>query len=224
MSLAAILLAVLQREVQITLRSKTEILSPLFFFVLTASLFPLGLGPEPALLRVIAPGVLWVCALLAVLLSLGTLFAPDAAEGLLEQMVLGTLPLSLLALTKALAHWLLTGLPLALLAPLLAMQYGLGGREGALLALSLLLGTPSLSLLGALGAALTLNARGGGVLLSLLILPLAAPVLIFGAGALSADLSGLGAGAHLSLLGALLALLLALAPPATALALRIALE
>ena len=176
------------------------------------------------MLRRIAPGVLWVAALLAAMLSLGRLFAADHQDGTLEQMALSPTPLAVLVSGKVLAHWLTSGLPLVLLAPVLGLQFDLSARALGVLMLSLLLGTPILSLIGAIGAALTLGVRGGGVLLSLLVLPLYIPALIFGAGAVEADLAGLGAGGHLSLLGALLALGLFFAPWAATAALRVALE
>lgn len=224
LGLASILLAVLKREVSLAMRQKGEVLTPLVFFVVIASLFPLGVGPESALLLRMAPGVLWVSALLAAMLSLQRLFAMDYADGSLEQMALSSTPLGLLVLAKALAHFLLSGLPLVLMAPVLGLQFGLDGRALGILMLSLLLGTPTLSLIGSIGAALTLGVRGAGVLLSLLILPLYIPVLIFGAGAVEADAAGLGAGGHLSLLAALLVLSAFFAPLATTAALRISLE
>lgn len=224
LGLVGVLLAVLRREVALAVRQKGEVLTPLVFFVVIASLFPLGIGPESALLLRMAPGVLWVSALLAAMLSLQRLFATDYADGSLEQMVLSGTPLSLLVAAKALAHFLLSGLPLVLMAPVLGLQFGLDSRALGLLMLSLLLGTPTLSLIGAIGAALTLGVRGAGVLLSLLTLPLYIPVLIFGAGAVEADAAGLGANGHLSLLAALLVLSAFFAPLATATALRISLE
>lgn len=220
----AVMLAVLRREVSLALRQKGEVLTPLVFFVVIASLFPLGVGPESALLLRMAPGVLWVSALLAAMLSLQRLFATDYADGSLEQMVLSATPLPMLAAAKALSHFLLSGLPLVLMAPILGLQFGLDGRALGILMLSLLLGTPTLSLIGGIGAALTLGVRGAGVLLSLLVLPLYIPVLIFGAGAVEADAAGLGAGGHLSLLAALLVLSLFFAPFATTAALKISLE
>lgn len=220
----AVMLAVLRREVSLALRQKGEVLTPLVFFVVIASLFPLGVGPESALLLRMAPGVLWVSALLAAMLSLQRLFATDYADGSLEQMVLSPTPLPMLAAAKALSHFLLSGLPLVLMAPILGLQFGLDSRALGILMLSLLLGTPTLSLVGGIGAALTLGVRGAGVLLSLLILPLYIPVLIFGAGAVEADAAGLGAGGHLSLLAALLVLSLFFAPFATTAALKISLE
>ena len=224
MNAGAVMLAVLRREVSLALRQKGEVLTPLVFFVVIASLFPLGVGPESALLLRMAPGVLWVSALLAAMLSLQRLFATDYADGSLEQMVLSATPLPMLAAAKALSHFLLSGLPLVLMAPVLGLQFGLDGRALGILMLSLLLGTPTLSLIGGIGAALTLGVRGAGVLLSLLVLPLYIPVLIFGAGAVGADAAGLGAGGHLSLLAALLVLSLFFAPFATTAALKISLE
>jgi heme exporter protein B len=224
LGMTSVMLAVLKREVAVAMRQKGEVLTPLVFFVVIASLFPLGVGPESALLLRMAPGVLWVSALLAAMLSLQRLFATDYADGSLEQMALSTTPLGLLVVAKALSHFLLSGLPLVLMAPVLGLQFGLDGRALGILMLSLLLGTPTLSLIGSIGAALTLGVRGAGVLLSLLILPLYIPVLIFGAGAVEADAAGMGAGGHLSLLAALLVLSAFFAPLATTTALRISLE
>ncbi len=224
LGLAAVLLAALRRELALAMRQKGEVLTPLVFFVVIASLFPLGVGPESALLLRMAPGVLWVSALLAAMLSLQRMFAMDYVDGSLEQMVLSATPLGMLVAAKALSHFLLSGLPLVLMAPVLGLQFGLEGRALGLLMLTLLLGTPTLSLIGSIGAALTLGVRGAGVLLSLLILPLYIPVLIFGAGAVEADAAGLGIGGHLSLLAALLVLSAFFAPLATTTALRISLE
>ncbi|OGB32010.1 MAG: heme exporter protein CcmB [Burkholderiales bacterium RIFCSPLOWO2_12_FULL_61_40] len=224
LGLASVMLAVLRREVSLAMRQKGEVLTPLVFFVVIASLFPLGIGPESALLLRMAPGVLWVSALLAAMLSLQRLFATDYADGSLEQMALSPTPLGLLVAAKALSHFLLSGLPLVLMAPVLGLQFGLDSQALKILMISLLLGTPTLSLIGSIGAALTLGVRGAGVLLSLLILPLYIPVLIFGAGAVEADAAGLGASGHLSLLAALLVLSLFFAPLATTAALRISLE
>lgn len=217
-------LATVRRDLLLALRRKSEVLTAIFFFVIVVSLFPLGIGPEPALLKKIAPGVLWVAALLATLLGLPRLFAADHLDGTLEQMALSPSPLVVLIAGKILAHWLLCGLPLVLLAPVLGLQFGLDGQTLGILGLSLLLGTPLLSLIGAMGGALTLGVRGGGVLLALLILPLYIPTLIFGAGAVEAQSGGLGVEGHLSLLAALLALAVFFAPWATTAALRIALE
>jgi heme exporter protein B len=199
------MLAVIHRDLLLAMRRKTEVLTALAFFVIVASLFPLGIGPEPALLRKIAPGVLWVCALLATMLGLQRMFAADHADGTLEQMLLSPTPLALLVGGKNVAHWLVCGLPLVLLAPLLGMQFDLDAGGLGVLTLGLLLGTPVLSLI-------------------LLVLPLYIPTLIFGAGAVQAQASGLGAAGHLSLLAALLVVSLFFAPWATTAALRIALE
>lgn len=217
-------LALIRRDLLLVMRRKSEVLTTLFFFVIVTSLFPLGIGPEPTLLRKIAPGVLWVAALLATMLSLQRMFAPDHADGTLEQLAISPTPLVLLVAGKIAAHWLVTGLPLVLIAPVLGIQFDLDADALGVLMLALLLGTPLLSLIGAIGAALTLGVRGGGVLLSLLVLPLYVPALVFGAGAVQAHVSGLGAGGHLSLLAAQLVLALFFAPWATTAALRIALE
>ena len=224
LGLASVMLALMRREFAVALRQKGEVLTPLVFFVVVASLFPLGVGPESALLLRMAPGVLWVSALLAAMLSLQRLFATDYIDGSLEQMALSSTPLGLLVVAKALSHFLLSGLPLVLMAPVLGLQFGPDGRALGILMLTLLLGTPTLSLIGSIGAALTLGVRGAGVLLSLLILPLYIPVLIFGAGAVEADAAGLGFGGHLSLLAALFVLSVFFAPLATTTALRISLE
>jgi heme exporter protein B len=218
------ILAIIRRDLLVAMRSKSEVLTALFFFVIVTSLFPLGIGPEPVLLRKIAPGVLWVAALLATMLGLHRMFAADHADGTLEQMALSPTPLALLVAGKIVSHWLVCGLPLVLMAPILGIQFDLDAGALRVLMLALLLGTPLLSLIGAIGAALTLGVRGGGVLLSLLVLPLYVPALIFGAGAVQAHVAGLDIGGHLSLLAALLALAAFFAPWATTAALRIALE
>lgn len=216
--------AVFQRDVLLAYRRKADVLMSLAFFVLTCALFPLAIGPDPAVLHQIAPGVLWVAALLATLLSLGRLFAHDVGDGTLEQMLLAAEPLPLVVLAKVAAHWVLAGLPLVLLAPVISLQFGLGAGDIVVLTSALALGTPLLSLIGAVGAALTVSARGGSVLLALLVLPLYVPVLIFGAGVVGAQTSPQGVHAHLQLLGGLLLAALALAPWASAVALRISLE
>lgn len=218
------IISIIRRDLLIVMRRKSEVLTALFFFVIVSSLFPLGIGPEPALLRKIAPGVLWVGALLATMLALQRMFAADYADGTLEQMVISPTSLVFLVSGKIVAHWLVSGLPLVLVAPLLGIQFDLDIEAQGVLVLALLLGTPLLSLIGSIGAALTLGVRGGGVLLSLLVLPLYIPTLIFGAGAVEAHISGLGANGHLSLMAALLLLSGFFAPWATAAALRIALE
>jgi heme exporter protein B len=215
---------VIQRDATLAWRGRAGVLSTLFFFVIVVSLFPLGVGPELNVLRTIAPGVVWVAALLASMLSLDRMFSHDYVDGTLEQLLLTPQPLPVVALGKIAAHWLVAGAPLVLMAPVLGLQFDL--PPGALLTLvaSLLLGTPALSLIGAVGAALTLGLRGGGVLVSLLVLPLCIPVLIFGAGAVEASITGASAESHLSLLGALLVVALMFAPWATAAALRISME
>jgi heme exporter protein B len=217
-------LAIVRRDLLLAMRRKSEVFTALFFFIIVISLFPLGIGPEPNLLKKIAPGILWVAALLSTMLSLNRLFATDHADGTLEQLVLSPTPLGLLVAGKIAAHWMTSGLPLVLLAPVLGLQFDLDTSALGILVVALLLGTPLLSLIGAIGAALTLGVRGGGVLLSLLVLPLYVPALIFGAGAVEAHISGLGASGHLSLLAALLALAVFFAPWATTAALRISLE
>lgn len=215
---------VVRRDLLLAMRRRADVLTTLFFFIIVASLFPLGVSPEINMLRAMGPGVLWVAALLASMLSLGRLFSSDYLDGTLEQMLLAPQPLSLLVLGKVAAHWLVSGVPLVLMAPVLGIQYDLSPDALLVLMGSLLLGTPVLSMVGAIGAALTLGLRGGGVLLSLLVLPLYIPVLIFGTGAVDATVSGLGAGAHLSLLGAFLVFSLLFAPWASAAALRISLD
>ncbi len=215
---------VIARELLVVLRSKSDAANSLIFFVVVVSLFPLGIGPETALLRTIAAGVVWVAALLASMLALARLFAADHADGTLEQLVLAPQPLGALVAAKVFAHWLVCGLPLVLIAPLLGLQFGLGGDALLMLVISLLLGTPVLSLLGAVAAALTLGLRGSGVLVPLLVLPLCSPVLIFGAGAVDAAASGFSAGPHLSLLGAYLLPAAFFGPWAAAVAIRISLE
>jgi heme exporter protein B len=216
--------AVFHRDVLQAWRRRADWLTTFFFFIIVVSLFPLGVGPETALLRTMAPGIVWVAALLAAMLSLPRVFGTDFADGTLEQLALAPQPLPFLVLAKVLAHWLLSGVPLALMAPVLALQFGLDGEPVMVLFVALLLGTPCLSLIGAVGAALTLGVRGGGVLIALLVLPLYIPVLIFGAGAVEATVAGTGGSGHLSLLGAGLLVALVLTPWATAAALRVALE
>ncbi|MDR2877962.1 MAG: heme exporter protein CcmB [Chromatiales bacterium] len=216
--------SVLARDLMLAGRRPVDVVTALFFFVIVVSLFPLGIGPEGQILHAIAPGVVWVAALLASMLSLTRLFEADFVDGTLEQMILAPQPLSLIVLGKVSAHWLVTGAPLVLMSPLLGLQFGLSGEALMILALALLLGTPALSFIGALGAALTVGLRGGGALLALLILPLCVPVLIFGAGAVDAAATGMETGAHLSLLGAFLVMALCFGPWVTAAALRIALD
>ena len=216
--------AIIQRDLLLVMRRKSEVLTALFFFVVVTSLFPLGIGADAALLRKIAPGVLWVAALLSTLLGLQRMFAADYMDGALEQLILTPQPLVLLVAGKITAHWLVSGLPLVLLAPIIGIQFDLDASSLYVLMGSLLLGTPVLSLLGSIGAALTLGVRGGSVLMSLLILPLYIPVLIFGAGAVYANSVGLDTSGHFSLLGVLLILALAFVPWVSASALKIAIE
>ena len=215
---------VVTRDLMIVMRNKSDAANTLLFFAIVVSLFPLGVGPETALLRTIAPGVMWVAALLASMLALARLFAADHADGTLEQLALAPHPLGVLVGGKILAHWLVSGLPLLLVAPLLGLQFGLDGDTVLVLVASLALGTPVLSLIGAVAAALTLGLRGSGVLVSLIALPLCVPVLIFGAGAVDAVAGGLTAAPPLSLRGAYLLPGALFGPWAPAVAIRIALE
>jgi heme exporter protein B len=217
-------LAVLLRDLKLASRRRIDSLLPVVFFIVALSLFPLGVGPEPQMLRDIAPGIVWVCALLASMLSVGSLFAGDLADGSLEQLLLAPQPAIAVAAAKSVAHWLLTGLPLIVATPLVGLLFGMSMPALLALVAGLLLGTPILSLLGALGAALTLGLRSGGMLLILIVLPLTTPALIFGAGAVSNVEAGLPAGGHFSLLGALLLATALGAPVATAAALRISTE
>lgn len=212
------------RDMRLAIRHPGETLLVVAFFVLVASLFPLGVGAEPQLLQRIGPGVIWVCALLAAFLSLPGLFASDYADGSLEQMTLSPHPMSGWVCGKIAAHWCATGLPLTVLSPLLGLQYGLGGDTLLALAAALSLGTPVLSLLGAACTALALGARGGGMLLALLALPLFVPVLVFGAGAAEAQASGLSAAPHLSILAAGLIVAAMGLPAAVCAAVRITMD
>jgi heme exporter protein B len=223
-SIVDIVRAVFVRDLRLAIRRRADTFAVLFFFVIVVSLFPLGVGPEPRMLRTMAPGVIWVAALLASMLSLGRLFADDHQDGTLEQLLLSACPLPLVVLAKMAAHWVCSGLALTLVAPLLALQFDLPAESIGVLALALLVGTPLLSLIGAIGAALTVGVRGAGVLLSLLVLPLCIPVLIFGAGAVDAAAAGMPVGGHFSLLGAMLSLALFLSPWAASTALRISME
>ena len=219
-----IFLHVVRRDLLLAMRQKADVLNTLFFFVVVVTLAPLGIGPEPALLRDIAPGVVWVAALLAAILSLPRLFANDFADGTLEQMLLSAEPLSLIVLAKATAHWLSTGVPLTLMAVVFGLLFDLNHSSTAALVGGLALGTPVLSLIGSIGAALTLGLRGGAVLASLLVLPLYIPVLIFGAGAVGAAAAGLSVSAYFLLLGAFFLFAAVLMPWAVAVALRISVE
>jgi heme exporter protein B len=206
------------------MRSKGELAQALAFFIIVVSLFPLAIGPESAVLKRIAAGVVWVCALLAVMLTLPRLFQSDYVDGTLEQLALSPYPLPLLCAGKMLAHWLSTGLPLAVVAPVLGLQFGLDASELLIMVAGLLLGTPILTMLGAIGAALVLGVRGGSILMALLVLPLYVPVLIFGAGAVEASLAGIDAVANLSLLAAMLLFGLVTTPFAAAAAVKISLD
>ena len=222
--MAGAVIGILRRDLILAVRRRTDVLTTLVFFVIVVSLFPLGVGPEMNLLRSMGPGVVWVAALLAAMMSLSHLFAGDYADGTLEQMLLSPHSLTLLVAGKVAAHWLVTGLPLVLISPILGLQYNLSGNAVGVLALSLLLGTPVLSMIGAIGAALTLGLRGSASLLALLILPLYIPVLIFGAGAVDAVSAGTGVEGHLSILAAFLVLAAAFAPWVIASALRVSMD
>ena len=214
----------LTRDIKLAMRSKGELAQALAFFIIVVSLFPLAIGPESAVLKRIAAGVVWVCALLAVMLTLPRLFQSDYVDGTLEQLALSPYPLPLLCAGKMLAHWLTTGLPLAVVAPVLGLQFGLDMSELLIMIAGLLLGTPILTMLGAIGAALVLGVRGGSILMALLVLPLYIPVLIFGAGAVEASLAGVDAMANLSLLAAMLLFGLVTTPFAAAAAVKISLD
>ena len=209
------------RDMRLALRSRHELANPLIFFVLVVTLFPLAVMPTPERLQEMAPGVIWVAALLSVLLSLDRLFKQDYEDGSLDQLMLSPNPLVILVLAKVCAHWLLTGLPLVIIAPLLGVFMALQPESLNVLIWSLLLGTPVLSLIGAIGVSLTVAVNRGGVLLSLIVLPLYIPVLIFGANAIDVASDGMSVRGQLYFLGAVLVLALSLAPLATAIALRI---
>ena len=210
----------LRRDLLLALRNRAEYAVPLLFFVLVITLFPLALGPEPLLLERIAPGIIWVAALLASMLSLESIFRSDFDDGSLEQILLSAHPVGVLVLAKVGAHWLVTGLPLLIVAPLLAEMLGVDARAQPVLLLTILLGTPVLSLVGAIGVALTVGLRKGGIILSLLVLPLYVPVLIFAASAVDNAAQGFDVSAPMYMLLAFLFLSLSLSPWATAAALR----
>ncbi|MBL4830817.1 MAG: heme exporter protein CcmB [Aliivibrio sp.] len=212
---------VVRRELLIAFRRQADVLNPLWFFIIVIALFPLSIGPEPNLLARIAPGVIWVAALLSALLSLERLFRDDFSDGSLEQMMLMPSPLSVLVLAKIIAHWLLTGLPLLIISPLLAVLLSLDWPTFKVIVLTLLLGTPTLSFLGAIGVGLTVGLRKGGVLLSLLILPLYIPVLIFATSAIDAGSLGMAYNGQLALLAAMLMGSATLTPFAVSAALRV---
>jgi heme exporter protein B len=224
MTLSRAFLAIIRRDLVLAFRRRAEMINPLLFFVLVITLFPLGIGAQPNLLQAIAPGVIWVAALLAAMLSLDSLFRSDFDDGSLEQMLLSPHPASLLVLAKVLAHWLVTGLPLLLVAPLLAVFLGLPNHALGVLLLTLLLGTPVLSLIGAIGVALTVGLRRGGMILSLLVLPLYVPVLIFAGNAVQMAAGGLPVDAQISILTSMLLLALVLAPWPTAAALKMSIN
>jgi heme exporter protein B len=222
--LSAAFAAIVRRDLQLGLRRSADSLQPLLFFVIALALFPLGVGPAPEILERIGVGVIWILALLAVMLSLERLYQADAEDGSLDLLAHSVLPLELVALAKCLAHWLTSGLLLVIASPLLAILMQLPGSAIGPLALALLLGTSTLTLIGSVGAALMIGARRGSALLALVVLPLYIPVLIFGVSAVEGALMGLGGRAQLLMLGAMLLAALALAPFATAAALRLALE
>ncbi len=224
LSLFGLLSLVIRRDLVLAMRRRSDVLTTLIFFVMVVSLFPMGVGPELDMLRKMASGVVWVAALLASMLSLGRMFSADYLDGTLEQMLLVPQSLSMLVLGKILAHWMVSGLPLVLMAPILGLQFDMSAEALWVLIAGLLLGTPILSMVGAVGAALTLGLRGGGVLVSLLVLPLCIPVLIFGAGAVEAAITGTSVASNISLLGAILVLALISTPWVTAQALRISME
>ncbi|RUM52032.1 MAG: heme exporter protein CcmB [Methylococcus sp.] len=223
-SLARAFSLLLRRDLVINFRQRSECVNPVLFFVIVVTLFALGTGADRALLLSMAPGVIWVSALLASMLSLESIFRSDFEDGSLEQLLLSAHPVTVLVLAKVTAHWLVTGLPLILVAPLLCILLGLSGEGLETLILTLLIGTPILSLVGAIGVALTVGLRRGGVIISLLVLPLYIPVLIFGTSAVQMSAAGFPVNGQLSMLVALLALALALAPLPTAAALRMSLS
>lgn len=224
LSLIGLLGLVIRRDLLLAMRRRADVLTTLVFFVMVVSLFPLGVGPEPEMLRKMSSGVVWVAALLASMLSLPRMFSADHLDGTLEQMMLAPQSLTALVLGKIVAHWMLSGLPLALIAPVLGLQFDMSSQALWMLVLVLLLGTPVLSMIGAIGAALTLGLRGGGVLVSLLVLPLCIPVLIFGTGAVEAVNSGMSVASNVSFLGAFLLFALVFTPFVAAQALRISME
>ena len=223
-SLSRAFLFLLKRDLILAFRQRSELANPLLFFVIVITLFPLGVGADARLLQVMAPGLIWVAALLAAMLSLDSIFRSDFEDGTLEQLILNAHPVTILVLAKVTAHWLTTGLPLILVAPLLAMMLGLDPDALGVLLLTLLLGTPVLSLVGAIGVALTIGLRKGGVILSLLVLPLYVPVLIFASSAVMTTVSGFSASGQINMLAAFLALAISLAPLPVAAALRMSLS
>jgi heme exporter protein B len=224
LALSDLLFLVIWRDLVLAMRRRADVFTVLVFFMLVVSLFPLGVGPELDMLRKMAPGILWVAALLASMLSMGRLFSADYLDGTLEQIMLAPQSLSVLVLGKMIAHWLVSGFPLVLIAPVLGLQFDMSAQSLLVLMAGLLLGTPILSMIGSIGAALTLGLRGGGVLLSLLVLPLCIPVLIFGTSAVDAVSNGLSVVSNLSLLAALFILALITTPWISVQALRISME
>jgi len=224
MSLTRAFFAIIRRDLVLALRRRSEVANPLLFFVLVITLFPLGIGAQPNLLQAIAPGIIWVSALLAAMLSLDSLFRSDFDDGSLEQILLSSHPTSILVLAKIIAHWSVTGLPLLIVAPLLAIFLGMPTQSIGILLLTLLLGTPVLSLIGAIGVALTVGLRRGGMILSLLVLPLYVPVLIFAGNAVEMAASGLPINAQINILISILFMALVLAPWPTAAALKMSIN
>lgn len=224
MSLSRAFFAVIRRDLVLALRRRSEIANPLLFFILVITLFPLGIGAQPHLLQVIAPGIIWVSALLAAMLSLDSLFRSDFDDGSIEQILLSPHPTTVLVLAKIIAHWLVTGLPLLIVAPLLAVFLGMPNHALGILLLTLLLGTPVLSLIGAIGVALTVGLRRGGMILSLLVLPLYVPVLIFAGNAVQMASGGLPVDAQINILISILLMALVLAPLPVAAALKMSIN
>jgi heme exporter protein B len=216
--------AIIRRDLVLAMRRRSEIANPVLFFILVITLFPLGIGAQPKLLQAIAPGIIWVSALLATMLSLDSLFRSDFDDGSLEQILLSPHPTSILVLGKISAHWLTTGLPLLVVAPLLAVFLGMPNQSLSILLITLLLGTPILSLIGAVGVALTVGLRRGGMILSLLVLPLYVPVLIFASNAVEMAGSGLPVNAQVNILISMLLLALVMAPWPTAAALKMSIN
>ena len=218
-----VLAAIIKRDVKLAFRRRSELMNPLLFLVMVITLFPLGMGPDPERLREIAPAVVWIAALLAAMMSLSHLMRDDFDDGSLELIMVSGASPAMIALAKVAAHWLTTGLPIALLAPILALLYGLDGDAAAILGLTMLLGTPTLSLVGGIAVALTVGLKRGGMFLALLVLPLYIPVLIFATAAVVSTTEGLPAVANILMVAALLVLALTLAPFAIGAALRLSL-
>jgi len=224
MSLTTAFFAVIRRDLILAFRRRAEVANPVFFFILVVTLFPLGIGAQPKLLQAMAPGVIWVSALLAVMLSLDSLFRSDFDDGSLEQMLLSSHPLTVLVFAKIIAHWLVTGLPLLFVAPLLAIFLGLPEQALGTLLITLVLATPVLSLIGAIGVSLTVGLRRGGMILSLLVLPLYVPVLIFASNAVEMAGNGLAVDAQINILLAIFFISVVLAPLPAAAALKMSIS